>query len=237
MATTFETLRDLLTRRILVMDGAMGTMIQRHDLSEADFRNDQVADVEGDLKGNNDLLSLTRPDIIQDIHRQYLAAGSDIIETNTFSATAIAQEDYALEHLAYELNVASARLAREAADDASTADKPRFVAGAMGPTNKTLSVSPDVNDPGYRAATFEELQTAYYEQARGLVDGGVDILLVETVFDTLNCKAALYAIQRLFDDRDQQWPVMISGTITDMSGRTLSGQTPEAFYTSVMHQP
>ena len=237
MATTFETLRDLLTRRILVMDGAMGTMIQRHDLSEADFRNDQVADVEGDLKGNNDLLSLTRPDIIQDIHRQYLAAGSDIIETNTFSATAIAQEDYALEHLAYELNVASARLAREAADDASTEEKPRFVAGAMGPTNKTLSVSPDVNDPGYRAATFEELQTAYYEQARGLVDGGVDILLVETVFDTLNCKAALYAIQRLFDDRDQQWPVMISGTITDMSGRTLSGQTPEAFYTSVMHQP
>ncbi|PEN06292.1 methionine synthase [Longimonas halophila] len=237
MATTFDTLRDLLTRRILVMDGAMGTMIQRHDLSEEDFRNEQVADVDADLKGNNDLLSLTRPDIIKDIHRQYLAAGSDIIETNTFSATTVAQEDYALEHLAYELNVASARLAREAADEASTSEKPRFVAGAMGPTNKTLSVSPDVNDPGYRAITFDALQEAYHEQARGLVDGGADILLVETVFDTLNCKAALYAIQRLFDERDAQWPVMISGTITDMSGRTLSGQTPEAFYTSVMHQP
>ena len=237
MATTFDTLSTLLSRRILVMDGAMGTMIQRHDLSEDDFRNEQVADVDADLKGNNDLLSLTRPDIIKDIHRQYLAAGSDIIETNTFSATTVAQEDYALEHLAYELNVASARLAREAADEAATSDKPRFVAGAMGPTNKTLSVSPDVNDPGYRAITFDALQDAYYEQARGLVDGGADILLVETVFDTLNCKAALYAIQRLFDARDTQWPVMISGTITDMSGRTLSGQTPEAFYTSVMHQP
>ena len=234
---TFDTLRDLLTRRILVMDGAMGTMIQRHDLTEDDFRNEQVADVDANLKGNNDLLSLTRPDIIKDIHRKYLAAGSDIIETNTFSATTVAQEDYALGHLAYELNVASARLAREAADEASTEAKPRFVAGAMGPTNKTLSVSPDVNDPGYRAATFEELQTAYFEQARGLVDGGADILLVETVFDTLNCKAALYAIQELFKERDAQWPVMISGTVTDMSGRTLSGQTPEAFYTSVMHQP
>ena len=237
MADTYDCLRALLAERILLLDGAMGTMIQRHDLTEDDFRGERFADVEDDLKGNNDLLSLTRPDIIRDIHREYLRAGSHIIETNTFSATTIAQADYNLEDAAYDLNVASARLAREAADEFSTDDTPRFVAGAIGPTNKTLSVSPDVNDPGYRDVTFDEIHDAYLEQAHGLVEGGVDLLLVETVFDTLNCKAALVALQHLFEEIGRELPVMISGTVVDMSGRTLSGQTPEAFYTSVKHMP
>ena len=235
MAELLSSLRDLCSRRILVLDGAMGTMIQRHDLTEDDFRGDRFADVKNDLQGNNDLLSITRPDIIGEIHREYLAAGSDIIETNTFSSTSIAQEDYDLGHIAHDLNVASARLAREAADEYATDEKPRFVAGAIGPTNKTLSVSPDVNDPGYRDVTFDQIHDAYLEQARALVEGGVDILLVETVFDTLNCKAALVALQDLFDEIGRELPVMISGTVVDMSGRTLSGQTPSAFYESISH--
>ena len=237
MNNTLTTLRRLLSERILLLDGAMGTMIQRHTLTEEDFRNERFADVDGDLQGNNDLLSLTRPGLIRDIHREYLQAGADIIETNTFSATSIAQADYNLQAAAHDLNVASAQLAREAADEFSTDDKPRFVAGAIGPTNKTLSVSPDVNDPGYRDVTFDEVRSAYLEQARGLVEGGVDLLLIETVFDTLNCKAAIVALQDLFAELGRELPVMISGTIVDMSGRTLSGQTPEAFYQSVAHMP
>jgi 5-methyltetrahydrofolate--homocysteine methyltransferase len=237
MSDTLRTLRRLLSERILLLDGAMGTMIQRHDLTEEDFRGERFADVEDDLQGNNDLLSLTRPGLIRDIHREYLQAGADIVETNTFSATSIAQADYNLQDAAVDLNVASAQLAREAADAFSTEDKPRFVAGAIGPTNKTLSVSPDVNDPGYREVTFDEVRSAYLEQARGLVEGGVDILLIETVFDTLNCKAAIVALQDLFAEIGRTLPVMISGTIVDMSGRTLSGQTPEAFYQSVAHMP
>ena len=237
MDDCFQTLTDLLSQRILLLDGAMGTMIQRHDLTEDDFRGERFAGVDDDLKGNNDLLSITQPDLIRDIHRAYLRAGSDIIETNTFSSTSIAQADYNLQDAATDMNVASARLAREAADEFSTPDRPRFVAGAIGPTNKTLSVSPDVNDPGYRDVTFDEVRDAYLEQARALVEGGVDLLLVETVFDTLNCKAAMVAIQDLFGEIGRTLPVMISGTVVDMSGRTLSGQTPEAFYTSVAHMP
>lgn len=232
----FPVYREL-QKRILVLDGAMGTMIQRHTLTEADFRGDRFKDTKKELKGNNDLLSLTRPEIIREIHEAYFAAGSDIVETNTFSSTAIAQADYGLESLAYELNVASARLAREAADRFSSPERPRFVAGAIGPTNRTLSLSPDVNDPGFRAISFDELADAYYEQIRGLVDGGADILLVETIFDTLNCKAALYAIQKYFEASGNYRPVMISGTVVDQSGRTLSGQTVEAFWISVSHVP
>jgi 5-methyltetrahydrofolate--homocysteine methyltransferase len=227
---------DLARERILVLDGAMGTMIQQHDLSEEDFRAERFADADQDLEGNNDVLSVTRPNLIRSIHDEFLEAGADLIETNTFSATSIAQADYALEDAAYELNVASAQLARQAADAHSTDDKPRFVAGAIGPTNKTLSVSPDVEDPAFREITWDTLKDAYAEQIRGLVDGGVDILLVETIFDTLNAKAALYAIQEHFD-ANEPLPVMISGTITDQSGRTLSGQTPEAFWNSVSHMP
>ena len=203
----------------------MGTMIQRYQLSESDFRGDRFADWPRDLKGNNDLLCLTQPQIIEEIHRAYLEAGADIIETNTFSSTSIAQEDYGMQDLAYELNKAAAVVARRAVDAylGRTPDKPRFVAGAMGPTNKTASISPDVNNPGYRAISFSQLADAYYEQASGLVDGGADILLVETVFDTLNAKAALFAIDRLFEDRGIRLPIMVSGTITDASGRTLSG--------------
>lgn len=232
-------IEELLKERILVLDGAMGTMIQRYKLEEKDFRGERFADHAHDLKGNNDLLSITRPDIIREIHDQYLQAGSDIIETNTFSATSVAQADYHLQHLAYELNYASAMIAKKAALAFTDADptKPRFVAGAIGPTNKTLSLSPDVNNPGYRALHFDELATAYYEQCRGLMDGGCDILLIETIFDTLNAKAALYAVQKLFDDTGKELPVMISGTITDASGRTLSGQTAEAFLISVSHMP
>ena len=223
--------------RILVLDGAMGTMIQRHTLAEADFRGARFADHAHDLRGNNDLLSITRPDIIKDIHRQYFAAGADIVETNTFSSTTIAQADYKLEHIAYELNYESARIAREVADEFNKTEphKPRFVAGAFGPTNRTASLSPDVNNPGYRAVTFDQLVTAYTEQAKGLIEGGVDWLLVETVFDTLNCKAALFAIHQVQKELGTQLPVSVSGTITDASGRTLSGQTTEAFWISIKH--
>ena len=217
----------------------MGTMIQRHNPSEEDFRGTRFANHERPLKGNNDLLSITRPDIIMDIHRQYLEAGADIIETNTFSSTSIAQADYALQDLAYELNYESARIAKAVADEFTAKDpsKPRFVAGALGPTNKTASLSPDVNNPGYRAITFDELREAYREQARGLLDGGADLLLVETIFDTLNAKAALFAIQEYLDETGRTTPIMVSGTITDASGRTLSGQTTEAFLISVSHVP
>ena len=223
--------------RVLVLDGAMGTMIQRYKLTEADYRGERFKDWAKDLKGNNDLLSLTQPHIIREIHAAYLEAGADIIETNTFNANAISQADYGMESLAYELNLASARIARECADEftGQNSDRPRFVAGALGPTNKTASLSPDVNDPGYRAISFEQLYTAYYKQAEGLLDGCVDALLVETIFDTLNAKAALFAIQDLLEQRGVKVPVMVSGTITDLSGRTLSGQTVEAFLNSVSH--
>jgi len=231
-------IKDLLKERILIIDGAMGTMIQRHKLEEADYRGERFANWHKDVKGNNDLLSITQPDIIIGIHKQYLDAGADIIETNTFSSTTIAQADYDMQELAYELNVASAKCARIAADEytAQNPAKPRFVAGAIGPLNKTLSLSPDVNNPGYRAVTFDEVVVAYEEQIKGLVDGGVDVLLVETIFDTLNAKAAIYAIKDFFRKNNlSELPIMISGTITDASGRTLSGQTLEAFYISVVH--
>ncbi len=216
----------------------MGTMIQRHKLTEEDYRGERFKNWHTDVKGNNDLLCITKPDIIIGIHKLYLEAGADIIETNTFSSTVIAMADYEMQSLAYELNVAAAKCARAAADEYTAKDpsKPRFVAGAIGPLNKTLSLSPDVNNPGYRAVSFDEVVEAYYEQIKGLVDGGVDVLLVETIFDTLNAKAAIFAIKKYFRDRGiAELPVMISGTITDASGRTLSGQTLEAFYTSVMH--
>ncbi|WP_372635064.1 methionine synthase [Fodinibius sp.] len=232
-----DQIKDLLQDRILILDGAMGTMIQEHNLSEDDYRGERFSDYGSDLKGNNDLLSLTQPGIIKDIHRQFLEAGSDIIETNTFNSTSISQADYHMENLAYELNVAAAQNAREVADAMTkkTPDKPRLVAGAIGPTNKTLSLSPDVEDPGYRAITFDQLKESYTEQIRGLSDGGVDILLVETIFDTLNAKAAIYAIHKHAEQTGQALPVMISGTIVDQSGRTLSGQTTEAFWISISH--
>lgn len=234
-------IREALEKRILIIDGAMGTMIQRHKLEEADYRGERFANWHSDVKGNNDLLSITRPDIIKDIHKQYLEAGADIVETNTFSSTAIAQADYDMQSLAYELNVAAAKCAREAIDEflASPAGKDRegaWVAGALGPLNKTLSLSPDVNNPGFRAVTFDEVVNAYYEQVRGLIDGGADLLLIETIFDTLNAKAAIFAIKKYFREHPgNEKEIMISGTITDASGRTLSGQTLEAFYTSVAH--
>ena len=218
---------------ILVLDGAMGTMIQRYPLEEADFRGDRFASHASSLKGNNDLLNLTRPDIIFEIHKEYLAAGADIIETNTFSGTTIAQADYHLEDAVYDINFQGAKLARDAAD--LFTDKPRFVAGSIGPTNRTASISPDVNNPGYRAVSFDELKTAYKEQIEALMDGGVDVLLIETVFDTLNAKVALFAANEVFENRKIALPIMISGTITDRSGRTLSGQTPEAFLISLQH--
>ena len=232
-------IREILEKRILILDGAMGTMIQRHKLEEEDFRGDRFKNFEHPLKGNNDLLSLTRPDIVRDIHREYYASGADIAETNTFSGTTIAQADYHLEDIVYELNYESARLAREAADEftAKEPHKPRFVAGSLGPTNRTASMSPDVNDPGFRAVSFEELRVAYREQAKGLIEGGSDLLLVETVFDTLNAKAALFAIDELQEELGSNLPIMVSGTITDASGRTLSGQTAEAFLISVSHIP
>ncbi|MDH3900777.1 MAG: methionine synthase, partial [Gammaproteobacteria bacterium] len=228
---------DLLDERILFLDGAMGTMIQRHKLEEADYRGARFADWPSDLKGNNDLLVLTQPHIIRDIHTQYLEAGADIIETNTFNATRVAMADYGMEELAYEINVAAAKLAHEAAQALSEQmpDKPRFVAGVLGPTNRTASISPDVNDPGFRNIGFDELVEAYIESTRGLVDGGADIILIETVFDTLNAKAAVFAVEQFFDDNDLRLPVMISGTITDASGRTLTGQVTEAFYNSLRH--
>lgn len=227
-----------LQERILIIDGAMGTMIQRHKLQEADYRGERFKDWHTDVKGNNDLLSITQPDIIIGIHKQYLEAGADIIETNTFSSTVIAQADYDMQSVAYEMNVASAQCARKAADEYTAKDpaKPRFVAGAIGPLNKTLSLSPDVNNPGYRAVTFDEVAVAYTEQIKGLIEGGVDILLIETIFDTLNAKAAIYAAKKFFrENKLAELPIMISGTITDASGRTLSGQTLEAFYISVSH--
>ena len=229
-----KNIRDILQERILVIDGAMGTMIQQYKLTEDDYRGKRFKDWPSDVKGNNDLLSITQPQIITEIHKQYLAAGADIIETNTFSSTAIAQADYDMQLLAYELNVAAAQCAKEAVKQSG---KQAWVAGAIGPLNKTLSLSPDVNNPGFRAVTFDQVVTAYYEQIKGLSDGGVDILLVETIFDTLNAKAAIYAIKQFYRDHPQLQPaeIMISGTITDASGRTLSGQTLEAFYTSVMH--
>ena len=251
-----KTIKDCLKERILIIDGAMGTMIQRYRLEEKDYRGERFKSWHKDVKGNNDLLSITQPHIIEEIHKQYLEAGADIIETNTFSSTSIAQADYDMQSLAYELNLSAARCARNAVDkflfspDRKGMDT-AFIAGAIGPLNKTLSLSPDVNNPGYRAVTFDEVAHAYYEQIRGLVDGGVDVLLIETIFDTLNAKAAIYAIKKYFRDRQKispkggdlegdlegsaSLPIMISGTITDASGRTLSGQTLEAFYISVSH--
>jgi 5-methyltetrahydrofolate--homocysteine methyltransferase len=236
-SSTAETLARLVRERILVLDGAMGTMIQQRELSEADFRGDRFLAHERDLKGNNDLLVLTRPDVIRDIHAEYFAAGADIVETNTFNSTTISQADYGMEHVVEEMNLAAARLAREAADECTARDpsRPRFVAGILGPTSRTASLSPDVNNPGFRAVTFRELRDAYAQQAAALLDGGVDVLMVETIFDTLNAKAALYAIEKVFEAGRRRVPVMISGTITDLSGRTLSGQTTEAFWNSVRH--
>ena len=250
-----STIESALESRILIIDGAMGTMIQRYKLEEEDYRGERFKEWPTDVKGNNDLLSMTRPDIIKEIHKQYLEAGADIIETNTFSSTSIAQADYQMQSLAYELNVASAKIARQAIDEFTanakrltpnaerqTANRQppaahqKYVAGAIGPMNKTLSLSPDVNNPGFRAVTFDEVTNAYYEQVSGLVDGGADLLLIETIFDTLNAKAAIFAIKKYFrDTKKPALPIMISGTITDASGRTLSGQTLEAFYTSVAH--
>ncbi len=232
-----DELREILSKRILVLDGAWGTMIQRHKLEEEDFRGERFKDHGHDLKGNNDLLTLTQPDVLVDIYDRFLAAGADVTETNTFNSTSIAQADYGMESLVYELNYEGARLARKCVDEwtAKTPDKPRFVAGALGPTNRTASISPDVNDPGFRNVTFDQLVEAYTEAVRGLTDGGCDLLLLETIFDTLNAKAAIYAILKFFDDAGRRWPLMISGTITDASGRTLSGQTAEAFYNSVAH--
>ncbi|HEX9102244.1 MAG TPA: homocysteine S-methyltransferase family protein, partial [Polyangia bacterium] len=229
-------LRALLKERVLVLDGAMGTQIQARKLGEADFRGDRFRDHPRELKGNSDLLALTRPDVIRDIHDAYLAAGADVIETNTFTATSIAQADYGLESAVYDINVAAARIARAAADDSKRqTGRPRFVAGAIGPTNRTLSISPEVNDPSFRAVTFDQVRAAYAEQVRGLLDGGVDLLLAETVFDTLNLKACLFAIDEVFAERKARVPVMLSVTITDKSGRTLSGQTIDAWWVSVAH--
>ena len=234
-------IRELLLDRIFILDGAMGSLIQQYNLTDADYRGERFKDFPHELKGNNDLLSITRPDVIKEIHAQYFEAGADIAETNTFSGTSIAMADYYLEDLVYELNFESAKIAREVADEFTEKNpsKPRFVAGSIGPTNRTLSLSPDVNDPGFRAVTFDELVIAYQEQVRGLVDGGADLLLVETVFDTLNAKAALFAIDQFFTQNPNHTylPVMVSGTITDASGRTLSGQTTEAFLTSISHMP
>lgn len=233
-------LRELLNKRILIIDGAMGTMIQRYKLEEADYRGDRFREWHTDVKGNNDLLCITQPHIIRDIHKEYLAAGANIIETNTFNAQQISMADYDMQAIAFEINVAAAKLAKQAIVDfgaeTGTDVTDRFVAGALGPMNKTLSLSPDVNNPGYRAVTFDEVADAYLEQVKGLVEGGVDILLIETIFDTLNAKAAIYAVNKYFrESGKEKLPVMISGTITDASGRTLSGQTLEAFYISVMH--
>lgn len=233
--TRAQALPEILKNRIAILDGAMGTMVQRFKLDEASFRGERFKDFHRDVKGNNELLSLTRPDLIRDIHEGYLAAGADLVETNTFGATSVAQADYDMADLAREMNVASARLAREACDKFSTPDKPRFVAGTLGPTPKTASISPDVNDAGARNVTFEQLRAAYYEQVEGLVEGGSDVLLVETIFDTLNAKAALFAIEEFFEASGERLPVIISGTVTDASGRILSGQTVSAFWASVRH--
>jgi 5-methyltetrahydrofolate--homocysteine methyltransferase len=228
---------DLLRERIVIIDGAMGTMIQKYKLSEEDYRGARFADFEHPLKGNNDLLVLTQPQIIKDIHKEFLNAGSDILETNTFNANVISMADYHMEHLVAELNVEAVKLAKQAITEYQNEveNRPIFVAGAMGPTNKTASLSPDVNNPGYRAVNFDDLVVCYTEQAIALIEAGADILLIETVFDTLNCKAALFAVNTIKEERGLEIPVMVSGTITDNSGRTLSGQTPEAFYNSISH--
>jgi 5-methyltetrahydrofolate--homocysteine methyltransferase len=230
---------DALNSRILVLDGAMGTMLQRYNFSEEDFRGERFKDFPHSLKGNNDLLSITQPHAIKDVHRQYFEAGADIVETNTFSGTTIGMADYHLEDIVYELNYESAKIAKEVADEftAANLNKPRFVAGSIGPTNRTASMSPDVNDPGFRAVTFDDLLIAYKQQVKALIDGGADILLVETIFDTLNAKAALFAIEEVKDELGVDIPIMVSGTITDASGRTLSGQTVEAFLISISHIP
>ena len=233
--TRARNLEDLLHQRILVLDGAMGTMIQRFKLTEAQYRGQRFADFHKDVQGNNELLSLTRPDIIRDIHEGYLAAGADLIETNTFGATCVAQDDYEMAHLVREMNLASAQLARAACDKYATPDKPRFACGALGPTPRTASISPDVNDPGARNIDFEQLRAAYYDQVEALVEGGVDVILVETIFDTLNAKAALFAIDEFFEHSGERLPIIISGTVTDASGRILSGQTVTAFWNSVRH--
>jgi len=232
-------IKEILKERILILDGAMGTMLQRYKFTEEDFRGERFKDWEHPLQGNNDLLSLTQPDAIAEVHRKYFAAGADIVETNTFSGTTIAMADYYMEDLVYELNYESARIAKMVADEftAIEPNKPRFVAGSIGPTNKTASMSPDVNDPGYRAVSFDELRIAYKQQVEALLDGGSDILLVETIFDTLNAKAALFAIEEVKEERNIDVPIMVSGTITDASGRTLSGQTAEAFLISISHIP
>jgi len=235
MTDTSQLLQTHLKQRILILDGAMGTMIQRHKLEESDYRGERFADWHVDVKGNNDLLSLTQPHIIRDIHKAYLEAGADIVESNSFNATRVSMSDYEMEEFAYEINVAAARLAREAADEYTTAEKPRFVAGVIGPTSRTCSMSPDVNDPGYRNVTFQQLVDDYLGSVRGLIEGGADLLLIETIFDTLNAKAAIFACKQVFDEDDVRLPMMISGTITDASGRTLSGQTTESFYNSLRH--
>jgi len=232
-------IKEILKKRILVLDGAMGTMIQRHTLTEEDFRGERFKNHPCSVKGNNDLLSITQPEIIKSIHKAYFDAGADIVETNTFSSTTIAQADYKMEDIVYDLNYQSAKIAKEVAEEftKTAPNKPRFVAGSVGPTNRTASLSPDVNDPGFRAVTFEELKVAYRAQIKALVEGGVDIILIETIFDTLNAKAALFACQEVFDELNKSLPIMISGTITDASGRTLSGQTTEAFLISMSHMP
>jgi len=230
-------IQKIARERILILDGAMGSMLQDYRLDEAGYRGARFADWPHPLKGNNDLLNLSQPQIVEEIHAKYFAAGADMVETNTFNAQTVSMADYGMESLVRELNLAGARLARKAADAHSTPDKPRFVAGAIGPTNRTLSLSPDVNRPGYRAISFDELATAYQEQTEALIEGGVDVLLVETIFDTLNAKACLYAIQDAFTATGKELPIMISGTITDASGRTLSGQTTEAFLISMSHMP
>ena len=239
MKNTFQIISNILNHRILVLDGAMGTMIQRYKFSEEDYRGNRFKDYEYPLQGNNDLLSLTQPDAIREIHETFLDVGADIIETNTFSSTSVAMADYHMENLIYELNFESAKIAVNACKKYTdlNPNKPRFVAGSIGPTNKTASMSPDVNDPGFRAITFDELVDSYSKQIEALIEGGVDILLVETIFDTLNAKAALFAITGIFDKIGYELPIMVSGTITDASGRTLSGQTAEAFVTSVSHLP
>ena len=233
--TRGQALPELLAQRILVLDGAMGTMIQRFRLSEAQYRGDAFRDCARDVKGNNELLSLSQPEVIAEIHEAYLACGADLIETNTFGATSVAQADYAMAHLARDMNLASARIARAACDKFSTPQQPRFVVGALGPTPKTASISPDVNDPGARNVTFEQLRAAYHEQTLALIEGGSDVLLVETIFDTLNAKAALFAIDEVFEEVGERLPLIISGTVTDASGRILSGQTVTAFWYSVRH--
>jgi len=234
-----EEIQKIIQNRILVLDGAMGTMIQQYNFTEEDYRGEQFKDFHVSVKGNNDMLSLTQPVAIKEIHKKYLEAGADIIETNTFSGTTIAMADYEMEEFVYDINFQSAKLAKEAAQEftAKNPSKPRFVAGSMGPTNKTASMSPNVNDPGFRAVTFNDLKVAYKQQAEALLDGGADILMVETIFDTLNAKAALFAIEEIKDERKIDIPIMVSGTITDASGRTLSGQTAEAFLISVSHIP